>query len=70
MRGKFVKIIDIDRAKELGIEELKVDEEKGLLMINIAVIPHNFSVESYLDYLVDNNVILVDSYGNKNRPKE
>ena len=47
------KIVNKDKAKELHLEELE-----GTLKIDLAYIPKFMSINEYLDYIKNNNIVL------------
>ena len=48
------KIVDNEKAKELHLEELS-----GILVIDIVNIPSGMSIEEYLDFIQEKNVVIM-----------
>lgn len=48
------KIVDNEKAKELHLEELS-----GTLVIHLADIPYGMSIEEYLDFIQEKNVVIM-----------
>ena len=48
------KIVNEDKAKKLHLEELD-----GALKINLAHIPKCMTINEYLNYIKENNIVLV-----------
>ena len=48
------KIVDNEKAKELHLEELS-----GTLVINLADIPSGMSIEEYLNFIQEKNVVIM-----------
>lgn len=49
------KIVDNEKAKELHLGELN-----GTLVINVAGIPSGMSIEEYLNFIQENNVVIME----------
>lgn len=48
------KIVDNEKAKELHLEELS-----GALVIHLADIPSSMSIEEYLNFIQEKNVVIM-----------
>ena len=48
------KIVDNEKAKELHLGELS-----GTLVINVADIPSGMSIEEYLNFIQENNIVIM-----------
>ena len=48
------KIVDNEKAKKLHLEELS-----GTLVINLADIPSGISIEEYLNFIQEKNVVIM-----------
>ncbi len=48
------KIVDNEKAKELHLEELS-----GTLVINLADIPSGMSIEEYLNFIQEKNIVIM-----------
>ena len=48
------KIVDNEKAKELHLEELS-----GTLVIHLADIPSGMSIEKYLNFIQEKNVVIM-----------
>ena len=40
-----------EKAKEYNVAVLKIDNDRSILVADIAYVPENISLEKYLDYL-------------------
>ena len=61
-------ILDEEKAKELHIDIIKIDENHAIISADIAFIPDGVSIEEYYDYLQEtgiliNNKTLKEKYG-------
>ena len=61
-------ILDEEKAKELHIDIIKIDENHAIISADIAFIPDGVSIEEYCDYLQEtgiliNNKTLKEKYG-------
>jgi len=52
------KIFKEEEARKLNIQLLKLDEDKAMLLIDLAYIPHGMCIADYLDWIQDTGVAL------------
>lgn len=54
------RVLDIDKAKEAKLEVISINKETAFLKLNLRDIPAGFSVVDYIEFILDNGIVLVD----------